>query len=84
MPWVAHSSLFTRDGQGVQRVSAGAPAVLQWCSSVVGVEPAAHDNPRRRRCAGTGHAMGSITTRDTPRDAMGTARKHRPHSNAGS
>ncbi len=41
---VADSSPFTTDGQGPQRVSAGAPAVLQWCSSVVGVESVAHHN----------------------------------------
>ncbi len=41
---VAHSSRFTSDGQGPQRVSAGAPPVLQWCSSVVGAESSAHDN----------------------------------------
>ncbi len=28
---VAHSSPFTSDGQGLQRVSAGAPTVLRWC-----------------------------------------------------
>ncbi len=43
---VAHSPPFTSDGQGLQRVSAGAPPVLGWCSSVVGVESgAAHSSP---------------------------------------
>ncbi len=44
MPWVAHSSPFTTDGQGLQRVSAGAPPVLRWCSSVVGAESDTHHN----------------------------------------
>ncbi len=41
---MAHSSLLATDGQGLQRVSAGAPPVLRWCSSVVGVESDAHHN----------------------------------------
>ncbi len=41
---MAHSSLFTIDGQGLQRVSAGAPPVLQWCSNGVVEPPAARDN----------------------------------------
>ncbi len=44
MPWVAHSPPFTSDGQGPQRVSAGALPVLRWCASVVGAESGTHHN----------------------------------------